>query len=183
MSTRQFLRSYFISYPALAVICYVAMVATLVVVTCSSLLDIYERYSALATATDVLAGIEQQKSALGAAPADAAPGDSPFLEGRTLTIAGAALQQRLTSAVAKLGGNVLSLQVDLHASQSIEGMISLIASLEVDQPALQGLLYELESGKPFLFVDQLTVQVPQTGAAAQEARLRILLTLSGRWLG
>jgi general secretion pathway protein M len=100
-----------------------------------------------------------------------------------LTIAGAALQQRLTNAVAKLGGNVQSLQVDLHGTQSVEGTVSLIASFEIDQPALQGLLYELESGKPFLFIDQQVVQAPNTGAVAQEARLRVLLTLSGRWLG
>jgi general secretion pathway protein M len=177
------LNTYLLRYPAIAVICYVAVVGTSALIACSSLFDIYDRYSSLAAAGDMLARMEQHKSALGAVPADASPGESPFLEGRTLTIAGAALQQRLTNAVAKLGGNVQSLQVDLHGAQSLDGTVSLIASFEIDQPALQGLLYELESGKPFLFIDQLVVQVPNTGAVAQEARLRVLLTLSGRWLG
>jgi general secretion pathway protein M len=182
MNTSLSLGKYLSHYPAIAVIVYIAAVMASALVACSSLFDIYDRYHALAAAGDMLARMEQHKSELGAAPADASPGESPFLEGRTLTIAGAALQQRLTSAVAKLGGNVQSLQVDLHGAQSVNGVVSLIASFEIDQPALQGLLYELESGKPFLFIDQLVVQAPNTGAAAQAARLRVLLTLSGRWL-
>ena len=39
--------------------------------------------------------------------------------------------------------------------------MSLIASCEVDQPALQQLLYDIEAGMPFLFVDQLEAQAPQ----------------------
>jgi general secretion pathway protein M len=183
MNTTPSLTTYLLRFPAIAVVCYLAIVGASALLVCSSFFDIYDRYSAFAAAGELLARMEQHKSALGAAAADTSPAGSPFLEGRTLTIAGAALQQRLTNAVAKLGGNVQSLQVDLHGAQSVDGTVSLIASFEIDQPALQGLLYELESGKPFLFIDQLVVQTPNTGAPAQEARLRVLLTLSGRWLG
>jgi hypothetical protein len=40
----------------------------------------------------------------------------------------------------------------------------------MEQPALQKLLYDLEVGMPFLFVDQLDVQVPQTTAATKAGR-------------
>ena len=46
-------------------------------------------------------------------------------------------------------------------------MISLMASCEIEQPALQQLLYDLEAGMPFLFVDQLVAQAPLPTAAAQ----------------
>jgi general secretion pathway protein M len=102
-------------------------------------------------------------------------------------VAGAALQQRVTAAVGKLGGNVLSTQVDLAGTLSKEGFVSLVASCEIDQPALQQLLYDLEAGMPFLFVDQLVVQAPEAGTGqdglAAGGRMRVLLGVSGQWQG
>jgi general secretion pathway protein M len=107
---------------------------------------------------------------------------SPFLEGQTVTVAGAALQQRIGVAVKSAGGNVLSSQIDLQGTDSKKGFVSLTASCEVDQPALQQLLYDVEAGMPFLFVDQLTVQAPQQ-SGADAARMRVLLGVSGQWQG
>ena len=50
-------------------------------------------------------------------------------------------------------------------TQAKDGFVGLVVSCEMEQPALQKLLYDLEAGMPFLFVDQLDVQVPQTTAA------------------
>jgi Type II secretion system (T2SS), protein M subtype b len=61
---------------------------------------------------------------------------------------------------------VLSSQVDLQGSQAKQGYVSLSANCEVGQGALQRLLYDLESGMPFLFIDQLVVQMPQSGGGA-----------------
>src|SRR6202030_4628593 len=83
-----------------------------------------------------------------------APSGSAFLEGATVTVAGAALLQRVAGAVTKLGGNVLSSQLDLQGTQSKAGFVSIVASCEIDQPALQPLIYDLEAGMPFLFVEQ-----------------------------
>ena len=49
------------------------------------------------------------------------PTGSPFLEGQTLTVAGAALLQRVADAVTKVGGNVLSSQVDVQGVQAKDG--------------------------------------------------------------
>jgi general secretion pathway protein M len=87
----------------------------------------------------------------------------------------------VTDTVTKLGGSVLSSQVDLQGAQAKEGFVTLTTSCEVDQPALQRLLYELESGMPFLFVDQLDVQAAQPGAGREETRMRLLLSISGQW--
>jgi general secretion pathway protein M len=104
------------------------------------------------------------------------------VEGATVTVAGAALLEHVTAAIARLGGNVQSSQIDLQGNQSKNGFITMIASCEIDQPGLQRLLYDLEAGMPFLFVDQLVVQTA-TGAAAGEGRLRVLLSVSGQWQG
>ena len=116
-------------------------------------------------------------------PGGAWPSGSPFLEGATVTVAGAALLQRVTAAVAKFGGNVLSSQVDLQGTQSKTGFLTIIASCDIDQPGLQQLLYDVEAGMPFLFVDQLVVQAPASLAASGDGKLRILLAVSGQWRG
>jgi general secretion pathway protein M len=113
----------------------------------------------------------------------AAPSGSPFLEGATVTVAGAALLQRVTAAVTKLGGSVLSSQVDLQGTEAKTGFLSVIASCEIDQPGLQQLLYDIEAGMPFLFIDQLVVQAPSSFGTSTEGKLRVLLTVSGQWKG
>jgi general secretion pathway protein M len=173
-------------YPALAVLGYVAIVAVLGLVTFGALADIYDRSVALDAANEMLDQIEGRKASSGGATIFAgAPAGSPFLEGQTVTVAGAALQQRITGAVGKLGGNVLSSQVDLAGTLSKDGFVSLVASCELDQPALQQLLYDLEAGMPFLFVDQLVVQAPEagTGPEGTSGRMRVLLGVSGQWQG
>jgi general secretion pathway protein M len=186
MSTNHPLDRLFARYPALAVLGYGAMVAVLALVAWVAVADIYDRSVALAAANDMLDQLEGRKPPTGgAATSSAAPAGSPFLEGQTVTVAGAALQQRVTGAVGKLGGNVLSTQVDLAGTLSKEGFVSLVASCELDQPALQQLLYDLEAGMPFLFVDQLMIQAPEAGTGQEAAggRLRVLLGVSGQWQG
>jgi general secretion pathway protein M len=105
------------------------------------------------------------------------------LEGATVTVAGAALIQRVAGAVTKFGGNVLSTQVELKGTQSKAGFLSILASCEIEQTGLQQLLYDLEAGMPFLFIDQLVVQAPSTASGSASGKLRILLAVSGQWQG
>jgi general secretion pathway protein M len=50
---------------------------------------------------------------------------SPFLDGQTITIAGAALQQRVEAAVAKAGGALMSSQVELDGPDAKNGFVGL----------------------------------------------------------
>jgi general secretion pathway protein M len=93
------------------------------------------------------------------------------------------LLQRVSAAVTKFGGNVVSTQLDLQGSQSRAGFLSMIASFEINQSELQKLLYDLEAGMPFLFIDQLVVQTPLIASGTEGGRLRILLAVSGQWPG
>jgi general secretion pathway protein M len=187
MSTDHPLDRLFARYPALAVLGYAAIVAVLGWAAFAAMADIYDRSVALAAATDMLDRLGGRTGSAGVTGTMAgAPTGSPFLEGQTVTVAGATLQQRVTGAVGKVGGNVLSSQVDLQGTLSKDGFVSLVASCELDQPALQQLLYDIEAGMPFLFVDQLVVQAPEAGTG-QEAlaggRMRVLLGVSGQWQG
>jgi general secretion pathway protein M len=107
--------------------------------------------------------------------------NSPFLEGQTVTIAGAALQQRIEQAVATAHGVLLSSQVDLDGSQSKNGFLGVAATIEITQPALQSLLYDLESGLPFVFIDSFEIQAPEAGGSVGVGRVRVTMSVSGQW--
>ncbi len=104
------------------------------------------------------------------------PTGSPFLEGQTLTVAGAALLQRVADAVTKVGGSVLSSQVDVQGVQAKDGFVSVLASCEIEFAALQRLLYDLEAGMPYLFIEQFAAQAATTSTGdGSGGRMRLLL--------
>jgi general secretion pathway protein M len=154
----------------------------LLVVAASSLIDLFSERASVAAAAAMLEQLEGRKpfSADKRSGEVGAPSGSAFLEGATVTVAGAALLQRVAAAVTKAGGNVLSSQLDVQGGPNAKaGFISMVANCELEQAALQSLLYDLEAGMPFLFVDQLDIQVPTAG----EGKLRFLLGVSGQWQG
>ena len=169
----------------LAAAIYVGLVAILLIVIVTSIVDVVGQRGEVAEASAMLEQLEGRRpAALGGAAGDVSmPTGSAYLEGATVTIAGATLLQRVAGAVVKFGGNVLSTQLDLQGTPSRTGFISMIASCEIEQPHLQQLLYDLEAGMPFLFVDQLEVQTPLTASGAGSGKLRILLVVSGQWRG
>jgi general secretion pathway protein M len=151
----------------------------------TSIADIFGQREDVASSAAMLEQLEGRKPAsTPGQPADVSmPSGSAFLEGATVTVAGAALIQRVAGAVTKFGGNVLSTQVELKGTQSKAGFINILASCEIDQAGLQQLLYDLEAGMPFLFIDQLAVQASSTPPGSGSGKLRILLAVSGQWHG
>jgi general secretion pathway protein M len=181
------IQGYIARVPHGAAIGYVALVLLFAVMTLSSLTDVLDRRAAVAEAADTLAQLEGRLPKRGGAGASGVTG-SPVLEGPTVTVAGAVLLQRVAEAITKVGGNILSSQVDLQGPQIKDGFISVTANCDVEQPAVQQLLYNLESGMPFLFVDQLVVQMPTAapssagGAKTAEAvKMHVLISVSGQW--
>jgi general secretion pathway protein M len=150
-----------------------------------TLANIFEERAILASSVDILNQLEARRQIADSAtmPAGAVPAGSPFLGGETITVAGAALLQRVAGAITRVGGSVQSSQVDLQGPKSKDGFITLLISCEMGQANLQKLLYDLEAGMPFLFIDQLVVQGPQESAVAGNARMRILVAVSGQWKG
>lgn len=171
-------------FPRLPAILYAAVIGTLCLTSLSIAFGMVERFLARNESLETLARLEEHaklSSHEDGSGAGAWPSGSPFLEGQTVTIASAALVQRVTNAIAKVAGNVVSSEVDPQGSQSKDGYVKVTATCEVEQFALQELLHDLESGMPFLFVDQLAVQAP----AEQDkgGMLRVVIGVSGLWPG
>jgi general secretion pathway protein M len=169
----------------LGTLAYVAAVLALLFVGWSFASGLIDRRQAVADQELLLAQLDRGRPSV-AAPAgvpNEVPQGSPFLEGQTVTLAGAALLQRIGGAVTSAGGNVLSSQVDVQDASSKGGLVSLVASCEVTQPDLQKLLYDLEAGMPYLFVDQLVVQAPDNVARGEGGHLRVVLGVSSQWRG
>src|SRR5262249_22746606 len=112
---------------SLAALGYLAAVGVLLVLTVSAVTGIFDQRAAIASSADLLAQLEGRRAPSrrpGETQAPAIPTGSPFLEGQTLTVAGAALLQRVADAVTKVGGSVLSSQVDVQGVQAKDGYVS-----------------------------------------------------------
>ena len=175
------LRKSLVSSPIVAGAVYAGLVAMLLVIVASSLIDLFNQRASVAASAAMLEQLEGRKPLAAGKRSGGAgtPSGSPFLEGATVTVAGAALLQRVAAAVTKAGGNVLSSQLDVQGPNAKAGFVSMVANCELEQAAMQSMLYDLEAGMPFLFVDQLDIQVPTAG----ESKLRFLLGVSGQWQG
>jgi general secretion pathway protein M len=166
---------------SVAVAAFVALAVILASITLSALGGLVAQRGALADASDILERLQERRNApaaVGEAPAR--PPGSPFLEGPTLTTAGAALMQRVAGAVEAADGRITSSGVDLGGTEAPDGRVSVMANVELPRDRLQALLYDLEAGMPFLFVDRLDVQGAAT-SDTPDASLRVQLTVQGQW--
>lgn len=170
-----------------AVVIYVAVVAGLTVGAAWLVAGLLASSDAVAEAQDRLASLDAraQPGRSADVAGAAAPIGSPFLEGRTVTVSGAGLQQRIGSAVSRAGGALMSSQIDLDGPQAKDGFVELAADVQIPQPALQSLLYDIEAGMPYLTIDRLAILAPQPGGDSEprEARLRVAISVSGQWGG
>ena len=185
MNFAAILRKTVVTSPLPATVAYAGLVFALLFTAITSIADILGQRAEVASSAAMLEQLDGRRPAAARGqPSDVSmPAGSAFLEGATVTVAGAALIQRVAGAVTKFGGNVLSTQVELKGTQSKAGFLSILASCEIEQVGLQRLLYDLEAGMPFLFIDQLVVQAPSTPAGSGSGKLRILLAVSGQWQG
>jgi general secretion pathway protein M len=168
--------------PLIAVALYVAITGGLLATIGFAVADILEHQRALAQTSDMLDQLQGRK-ARGTASLSAEHPGTPFLEGPTVTVAGATLLQRVAAVIGSVGGTIQSSQVDVLGTQAKDGFVGLVVSCEMEQPSLQKALYDIEAGMPFLFVDQLDVQVPQTTSTNDQGtgRIRVVLGVSGQW--
>jgi general secretion pathway protein M len=170
--------------PIMAASIYACLVIVLAAASALLLKGLLDQQSAVASLGDTLLRLEHRSpAAIRPAAADGTGAGSSFLEGDTVTVAGAALLQRVVGAVTRHGGNVLSSQLDLQGTQSKDGFLSVIANCDLEQGAVQQAVYDLEAGMPFLFVDQLAVQAPTASTGPPGGKLHVLISVSGQWQG
>jgi general secretion pathway protein M len=173
------------SPPIMAASIYACLVLALAAASALLLKGVLDRQTGVAALGDTLLRLEHHSPATArpAAAADGIVAGSSFLEGDTVTVAGAALLQRVVGTVTRHGGNVLSSQLDLQGTESRDGFLSVIANCDLEQGALQQVVYDLEAGMPFLFVDQLAVQAPSDSTGLSGGKLHVLISVSGQWQG
>ena len=172
-------------FPTAAALVYVAVVAGLGLTAWTTVTGIEQRQDEVADTAAILSQIEGRAPPPArhsrARETDAAMAGSPLLEGATMTVGGANLLERVAGAITKFGGSILYTQVDLEGPESKDGFVGVTVNCEVPQPALQQVLYDLEAGMPFLFIEQLVAQGPAVPGATPEGKLRILISVSGQW--
>jgi len=179
--------SFLSRFPGMAALAYVVAVTVLMFTAWSTANEIWERQDEVADTAATLSQLEgraapkPRRTLPRPAESEATMVGSPVLEGGTMTIGGANLLQRVASSVTKAGGTIVYTQVDLEGPQAKDGFIGVTVNCELAQPALQEVLYDLEAGMPFLFIDQLVAQGPAVPGQTPEGKLRILISVSGQW--
>jgi general secretion pathway protein M len=167
----------------LAVLAYVGVVIGLLAISLLLIADLRDKLAEVAAARMRLDQLSERAppNLSASAPSNAGVTGSPFLEGQTITIAGATLQQRVEAAVAKADGALISSQVELDGPDAKNGFVGLTASVEVSQPAVQAILYDVEAGMPYLFVDKLSIQSPEVFGEPESGRMRMTIGVVGQW--
>lgn len=103
-----------------------------------------------------------------------------FLDAPTMGQANAQLQAYVTRRVASQRASLASSGVQPSTRSDAADAIRLQVSFETSLPALQTLLYELETGTPYVFVEALSIR-PHGPARAAEPLLRVTLNLRALW--
>ena len=175
--------------PLLAAQGYLALVLLLLAVAGSAIGDLMDKRAAVAEASDALDRLQGRNPPRPGDAADPWTG-APVLEGPTVTVAGAVLMQRIAAAVERAGGRLTSSRPELQDTTYGPGFVAVATSLDIGADALQKLLYDIEAGQPFLFVDQLAIQseAPASGGrtadgSGQSMALKVTFTVYGQWQG
>jgi general secretion pathway protein M len=180
MINLQKIEAWLARYPLAAVAAYVGIVVLFAFTTVQTVLEISRSRDAAVSSAETLQTLEARHIASPAAARSdvSVPTGSAFLEGPTVSVASAVLLQRVLAATKRANGNTLSSQVDLQGPLAKSGFISVTFNIEIAAASLQPLLYDLEAGMPFLFIDQLVVQ-PATGNT-DNGKLRLVLGISAQ---
>jgi len=169
------------SRPTLSALVYLALVGTGFLIAIATTSQIFERYQVLSASNEMLARLRDRaaphssQSSSGGGALNA----SPFLTGSTVTVASAGLLQRVAGLITAAGGTISSSEVEPQSVQGKNGYVRVTVNCELEQAKLQQLLYEIEAGMPFLFIEQLVAQGPQP----ENPRMRLVIEIAGVWPG
>ena len=143
-----------------------------------------EAAQGLDTPREALLQLEARVQARNARPTSGAVAPAAaFLTAPTQGLAGAQFEAYLQQMAAAQHATVISSGIDPTRHEDRPDSIRLQATLDMNLEALQRMLYQLESGTPYVFVDSLSVQVPGSGArqAVEDPLLRVTLGLRAIW--
>jgi general secretion pathway protein M len=181
MTALRSIGGYITRAPIVAGLIFLALITAACLTTLSMLTDIAEQYRVRNASLEKLSQFEGHGQFSSENVGRARPPGSPFLKGQTATVASAALLQQITTIITNAGGTIVSTEMVQQGAQSKDGYLTAIANCELEQDALQKVLYDIEAGLPFLFVDQLAVQA--SSGPGESGQLRVTLGVAAQWAG
>ncbi len=141
----------------------------------------------LADGQDMLARLEAAHQRSGPKPtaseeAGTAP-DTAFLNAPTSGLASAQFEAYLSQLASAQQASVVSSGVQQSNHAEAPEIVRIQATLDIHYGALQTLLYQLETGTPYVFVDSLTLQPPNAGSQhqANDSIMKVTLILRALW--
>jgi general secretion pathway protein M len=131
---------------------------------------------------EMLSRLEAKFRTISDRPATAAP-PTAFLDASTQGLASAQLQSYLAQLVSDQNASLVSSGGEAAKHDDVPDTIRLQATLDVNLKGLRAVLYQLETGTPYVFVDALTIQPvgANAGRAAEDPLLRTTLSLRAFW--
>jgi general secretion pathway protein M len=131
---------------------------------------------------EMLSRLEAKLKTISSQPVPAAP-PSAFLDASTRGLAGAQLQSYLAAVAADQNASLVSSGADAAKRDDAPETIRLQVTLDMNLKALRAVLYRLESGTPYVFVDALTIQPAGgiAGRAVEDPLLRTTMSLRAVW--
>ena len=114
---------------------------------------------------------------IGQAPPEA------FLNAQTPGLATAQLEAHVSDLAATVRANLVSSAAQQQDRSDEPGAIRIQANVDLDYDALQALLYELEAGAPYIFVESMTVRPAGASSVgrAGPGLMRASLGLKALW--
>lgn len=175
--------------PDREVLLSVGALAALLVVCVSMIgLSLQARYAAaheLSLRSDLLSRLEARVAVRNKArlKSGAVAPTAAFLAAATPGLAGAQLQAYLQHVADDHHAVLISSAMEATRREDPPDSIRLQAQLDTDLTSLQALLYQLESGTPYVYVESLNIQIPGVSSprASEDPLLRVTLGLRAVW--
>jgi general secretion pathway protein M len=131
---------------------------------------------------EMLSRLEAKLQTISSRPVAAAP-PAAFLDASTQGLASAQLQSYLAQLASDQSASLVSSGGETVKRDDAPDTIRLQATLDMNLKGLRAVLYQLESGTPYVFVDALTIQPAgaAAGRAVEDPLLRTTLSLRAFW--
>jgi general secretion pathway protein M len=131
---------------------------------------------------EMLSRLEAKLQTISSRPTSTAP-PAAFLDAATQGFASAQLQSYLAQLANAQNATLLSAGGEVAKRDDAPDTIRLQATLDMNLKALRAVLYQLESGTPYVFVDALTLQPAGAvgGRSVEDPLLRTTLSLHAFW--
>ena len=131
---------------------------------------------------EMLSRLEAKLRANASRPAAAAP-PTAFLDASTPGLASAQLQSYLGQLAGDKNASLVSSGGEAAKRDDAPDTVRIQATLDMNLQSLRAVLYQLESGTPYVFVDALAVQPVNAtaGRSVEDPLLRTTLSLRALW--